>query len=75
MAQATYVIADDWCGLYADGELVVEGHSINPYEALSAFRNTQIEDVTLYEIFPYSWLEDRGHLPQNLDDIPQEVRR
>jgi hypothetical protein len=75
MAQAAYVVADDWCGVYADGELVLEGHSLNPYEVLSAFRNAQIEDVTIYEIYPYEWLHDRGRLPQFLDDIPQEVRR
>lgn len=54
----------DWEGLYLDGRLVVEGHSLSWWQVLSAIR---IEyDMSECD---ETWINDVGRLPENLDDV------
>ena len=62
----------DWCGLYVDNELQVQGHSI-PYftwiELINTFWN--FNQALYYEVAD-SYLEDVGDLPKKFSDIPNE---
>lgn len=62
----TFVQSDDWEGLYYQGNLIAEGHSLNARDVLDAldFRyNTK-------EANP-NWLEERGDLPKLLKDVKE----
>lgn len=65
-----YVFGSDWCGLYANGELVMEGHSMNALDVLEWVRD---EDVAIGSIATMqaddAWLEERGDLPKHIRDV------
>jgi hypothetical protein len=54
----------DWYGLYRDGKLLTEGHSLDVEEVLSLLGF----DVSQKEAAE-DWLEDRGDLPKKLKDV------
>ena len=58
------VSGDDWKGIYIDGQLKFEGHSIRPMDLLGVL-------AIGYEEFEcdIAWLEDRGNVPKNLTDV------
>lgn len=56
---------DDWEGLYVDGTLLREGHSLSVRDVLDALGVTHE-----HRLCDHSWLSDCGNLP---DDI-QQVR-
>ena len=60
----TLVCADDWRGLYIDGKLVEEGHSM-PFDAIC--RHLGIDGAYMYA--DDEWLAERGSLPENLEDV------
>lgn len=64
----TIVEADDWFGLYKDGSLVREGHSLDLEEVLT------ICDVN-YKIkyADEDWLGELQTFPVDLDDVVFEV--
>ena len=60
------VRGDDWEGLYLDGKLVEEGHHLRLTDVLKHF------GIECEEVWPDdSWLEERGRLPENFDEVPQ----
>ena len=61
-----YVSADDWKGLYLDGHLVEEGHRLEVDDVL---RHLGIE--CNYRSPDDAWLEERGSLPKNFDEVPE----
>lgn len=61
----TFVEGDDWRGIYIDGSLHYEGHSIPRYviaELVGA-------DLVYADL---NWLSAQGRLPQSLDDVVSE---
>lgn len=76
MALVTFVSGDDgdWIGMYYDGRLVEEGHSIPGYRVAERLINAHVESVEQFEV-DQEWLEAEMNLPPNLGDIPQEVRK
>lgn len=66
------VIVDggDWHGLYIDGELVEEGHSLCVSDVLRKVRDTRrpIASVETIEA-DQTWLEDHGFLPKHLSNV------
>lgn len=62
-----YVYADDWCGLYVDGKLEYEGHSLDPYHVFVALK-LPFNEFAVNE----DWLCDEGRLPENLEDVLNE---
>jgi hypothetical protein len=62
------VSGDDWKSLYVDGKLKVEGHYISAKRIIEAL---DIECDFLQ--VDQTWLEDRGNLPKELEDIPKEM--
>lgn len=62
--KVVFAYADDWEGLYVDGILRCEGHSIQIEYALKAV------GVVMESIRPdQEWLEENGSLPVNLSDV------
>lgn len=62
--KATRVLAGDWEGLYIDGKLYAEGHSLRASDVLDAL-DIPTETVTVDE----EWMEDEGQLPDSLKDV------
>ena len=60
------VRGDDWEGLYLDGKLVEEGHHFRLTDVLARF------GIECDEVWPDdSWLEERGSLPKNFEEVPR----
>ena len=73
------VTGDCWEGMYIDGQLVTEGHSVTAFDALSIVQSYQeihckmtVEEVVI-TIADQDWLEDRGGLPDRLDHVKEAV--
>jgi len=63
------VLGDDWTGLYVNGHLAAENHSLRPDEVLKALGFE-------YAIFSVDqgWLEASGSLPERLADVERDAR-
>lgn len=68
MSDIVHVWEDDWAGLYVDGVLKHEGHSIRDEDWLELLNGRQ---VNLEDVKP-GWLEGQGRLPLLLSEIPGE---
>jgi hypothetical protein len=62
--KVTRVWTDNWEGLYVNGRLVAEGHSLDAREALEAV-GWAVESRELDE----EWITERGHLPDGIDRV------
>lgn len=60
----TWVMGDDWSGLYVDGERKIQGHSIT---ARDVFEALNISPTVVYP--DEKWLEDIGSLPSQLTAV------
>ncbi|MBM7598232.1 hypothetical protein JOC34_000589 [Virgibacillus halotolerans] len=68
----TVVTGDDWSGVYIDGLLDREGHSIDCSDMLEIIDSYKcFKNVADYEI-DLEYLEDLGSLPYKFEDIPKE---
>lgn len=66
----TFVYADDWTGLYVDGRLQREGHSIEAWDALVLIQDLELDNFGLeYFWCDLDWIHDRGNLPDELSDV------
>lgn len=62
--KVTIVDGDDWIGLYLDGVLVEEGHSLHLEAVLRELQ------VPCHRIdADQEWLEEMGRLPVELEDV------
>jgi len=68
MKKLTLVSSEDWQGLYVDGKLAYENHSV-ACKDLSYYI-----DLTMINVDD-EWMGRKGHLPQHLDDIPKDKLR
>jgi hypothetical protein len=63
----------DWIGLYLDGQLWTEKHSLSNSDWIELITYHYIESVTQYEV-DNEWLEDQGGtFPEQLNDIPKSA--
>ncbi|HRY30262.1 MAG TPA: hypothetical protein P5079_09540, partial [Elusimicrobiota bacterium] len=60
---------DDWEGLYVDGQLVSEGHSLRPGEVLEALK---LDFAELDDDGIMAYLEDAGNFPENLGELTKK---
>lgn len=64
MPKITYVIGDDWEGVYLDGKLKAEGHHVTLREFVELlgleFETVEADDV---------WLDNMASLPEDLNDV------
>lgn len=74
MNRLTFVNGDDWQGLYLNGILMYEGHSIPSYAYGDIINETVggIQEYIALEV-DYDWMTHNGVLPGYLSDIPDEV--
>lgn len=65
-----YVFGGDWCGIYGNGELVMEGHSLSALDVLEWVRDEHIaiESIATMQA-DEAWLEERGDLPKHIRDV------
>ncbi len=62
--QVVFAYASDWMGMYVNGKLVFENHSICPDEALEAL-GIPVTKFSCNE----EWLENVGNLPKEAKDL------
>ncbi len=72
MSTITLVRGDDWEGIYVDGKLMTEGHSIEISEAIWIGINHKATKVET-KFCDLGWLHDEGNLPQALADVKLEA--
>ena len=63
MKKFIHVAADDWEGLYVDGKLVAQGHSLS---LETWFRHLEV-DVDSYGL-DWDWMHRVGTLPANFEE-------
>ena len=72
MSRAVIAQGDDWEGLYIDGALVDEGHSLGVRNTLrfllSAEPSISDADLSVREV-DLDWIADRGSLPTYIDEV------
>jgi hypothetical protein len=63
------VSGDDWSGLYIENKLMMENHSLNVSRVLQLLSDHGIiagfKEITADE----DWLEERGRLPEELNEV------
>lgn len=59
---------DDWEGMYVNGRLAIEGHSVGLYDALTELTG---KTLTGFEcrVCDHRWLYDHGNLPDDIGDV------
>lgn len=67
------VNGDDWEGIYINGELFYEGHSIPTDVMVDVIMSNKFFTSYVSASVDSEWLEDNGGLPLYLKDIPEEV--
>lgn len=76
MNKVTIVDGDDWQGLYLNGYLHHQGHSI-PLHVVGDLVNYTAAGEGIHEWVnievDYEWMAEVGHLPNDIKDIPHEV--
>jgi hypothetical protein len=60
----TYVTSDEWEGIYVDGKLVCENHSLSIREFLE-YTGVECDRMDCDE----DWMADHGHLPEDLAEV------
>jgi hypothetical protein len=65
------VYSDDWEGLYINGDLIMQGHSIGLSHFIDWMLGQKSIEIMSYDIqeADSEWLESRGRLPANLIDV------
>ncbi len=59
---------DDWEGLYINGKLHTEGHSLSSHDILVAAKGKLLRSYE-HRVCNRVWLSDHGNLPDNLGDV------
>ena len=68
--EITFVRGDDWEGIYLDGELLNEGHSVNVVSLLMKLGYTIKPGIYLKE---YEWEAIGNSCPEKLEDIKTKL--
>ena len=66
--EVVIVRADDWMGVYLDGKLTYQGHSISEWHLLN-----MLGIKSTYVQADLEWMETRGDLPDCLSDVQMET--
>ena len=71
MVTVTIVKGDDWKGVYFDGALFAQGHSLDPVRDILKPLWGQRIGHSESRWVDSDWLECEGNLPERLSDIPE----
>lgn len=74
MSIMTIIRGDDWEGVYIDGELETEGHSLETPETVRLAIRRNVSEVMVKEC-DISWLHDEGNLPNDIADVKYPAPR
>ena len=64
----TIVDGDDWKGLYIDGKLKLQGHSLYVTDVIEALTGSRPES---FEV-DFDWMYEVGQLPDELSAVPRQ---
>ena len=71
-----YVLGDDWHGVFVDGELYAEDHSISDDRWIFLMQKIVFENVEELEVrkwdVNYEWMDCMSHFPYLFDEIGEE---
>lgn len=68
-----YVRGDDWEGLYVNGIIHYQNHSLRVGHVIQIIKECDtIEVVYEYDVESH-WMEEMGYLPEFFSDIPKDV--
>ena len=59
---------DDWRGLYINGKLAAEGHSLPTKQILRLLREAKLNDYET-RVVDADWLYELGNLPENISEV------
>lgn len=62
----------DWAGLYIDGELIDENHSLYVGHVLEALESRGLIEYEGFEVNG-DWMLDNGRLPEEFSEIPESM--
>lgn len=73
MSKLIYVSSSDgdWCGVYLDGLLSTEGHSIHTDDWLYYLKLGSVDSTDSFEV-DWKWVAESGCFPKNFSDIPND---
>ncbi|WP_064199133.1 hypothetical protein [Brevibacillus brevis] len=65
---------DDWEGLFYNGKLIEEEHSIHKSELVNRMKQYQTFDVRFLWLnnMGLKWIHNEGSFPSNFEDVPKE---
>ena len=64
---------EDWEGVYLDGKMFDQNHSIDYTNLLENLIGQKISNVIIYNIEDEEWIENNGRLPNEFSDIPEDI--
>lgn len=67
--QLVHVMGDDWCGLYLNGVLKTEGHSMSFSDIMEVVSEAGSIDYWTTLEADLDWLADEGSLPPALGEV------
>ena len=68
LVDVVYVYGNDWAGVYFNGVLVDEGHSVNWHYVMHKLVNKHILSFREFEV-DAEWLEVEGGMPPDLKSV------
>lgn len=73
MSKLIYVLSSDgdWSGIYIDGKLDYEGHSIPAWVWMDCINLASLTEACSFEVDGL-WLEEYGSFPLTFEDIPKD---
>lgn len=66
--EVDYVIGDDWQGLFFDGHLVDEGHSISIPNIFLMLEGSVLKSYRVHEA-DLDWLDEMGSFPVKFEEV------
>jgi len=67
MSEFTWFIVDEWQGLYKDGELIMQDHSLHPIYFAKELGIT----LSNYDDNIDEYLIEHGGFPENIEELPK----
>lgn len=68
MMEIAVAKGDDWKGVYIDGELVYQNHSIDWDKVFKKIVGSKVESFDSKYV-DFNWLMNRGTLPDSIDEV------
>ena len=71
--KVVYAQADDWEGLFINGQLITEDHKLKPRDIQSILKDNNALGVEMeFKNVDLDWMYDIGSFPSNIDEVVWE---